>query len=201
MTGIIRVSKESIFSDLNNLKVVTTTSNEYADTFGFTEKEVFAAMDEQGLSEKKEVKKWYDGFTFGNVSEIYNPWSILNYLDTRKIGIYWANTSSNLLANKLIREGSADIKIAFEDLLNGKTFHTVLDEQIVFNQLGYKTSALWSLLLASGYLKIVHYEFNMQKKRPEYDLKLTNLEVQCMFEQMIGLQPIHLIIMVLFMPF
>ncbi len=185
MTGITRVSKESIFSDLNNLKVVTSASDEYADVFGFTEKEVFAGMEEQGLNGKEAVKRWYDGFTFGNVKDIYNPWSILNFLDTGKIGIYWANTSSNSLAGKLIREGSPDVKIVMEDLLKGKSFHTVIDEQIVFDQLECRTSALWSLFLASGYLKIEHYEFNVDKRKPEYDLKLTNLEVQCMFERMI----------------
>lgn len=185
MTGITRMSKESIFSDLNNLKVVTSASDEYADVFGFTEEEVFAGMDEQGLNDKEEVKRWYDGFTFGKAKDIYNPWSILNFLATGKIGIYWANTSSNSLAGKLVREGSTDVKIVMEDLLKGKSFHTVIDEQIVFDQLEYRTSALWSLLLASGYLKIEHYEFNLEKRKPEYDLKLTNLEVQCMFERMI----------------
>ncbi|MCI7322505.1 MAG: AAA family ATPase, partial [Lachnospiraceae bacterium] len=96
MTGITRVSKESIFSDLNNLKVVTTTSNEYATAFGFTEEEVFAALEDYGYGEKKEeVKGWYDGFIFGNHKDIYNPWSILNFLDTGKIATYWANTSAN----------------------------------------------------------------------------------------------------------
>ncbi len=107
MTGITRVSKESIFSDLNNLEVVTTTSDKYADCFGFTEEEVFQALDEFGLSEEKEdVKNWYDGFRFGNISGIYNPWSILNYLDKKKFAAYWATTSSNGLVGKLLREGS-----------------------------------------------------------------------------------------------
>ncbi len=95
MTGITRVSRKSIFSDLNNLKIVTTTSDEYADCFGFTEEEVFAVLDEYGRSDRKqEVKNWYDGFTFGEQTDIYNPWSILNYLDTGKAA-YWANSSSN----------------------------------------------------------------------------------------------------------
>ncbi len=103
LTGITRVSKESIFSDLNNLEVVTTTSDKYADIFGFTEGEVFSALEEHGLSEKKEeVKRWYDGFTFGRQSDIYNPWSIINYLDKRKAGSYWANTSSNSLIGKVL---------------------------------------------------------------------------------------------------
>ena len=105
MTGITRVSRESIFSDLNNLKVVTTTSEDYSDSFGFTEEEVFAALEEFEMPDRKqEVKRWYDGFTFGNRTDIYNPWSILNYLDTKRLGVYWANSSSNSLIGKPIRE-------------------------------------------------------------------------------------------------
>ncbi len=187
LTGITRVSKESIFSDLNNLKVVTTTSEKYEDYFGFTEKEVFVALDEYGLSDrKKEVKEWYDGFQFGEKTDIYNPWSIINFLAEKKVGTYWANTSSNNLVGKLIREGSPEIKMVMEGLLRGETFHTVLDEQIVFDQLGEGDDAVWSLLLASGYLKAVHYEFNIARRKAEYSLKLTNLEVQIMFEHMIA---------------
>lgn len=184
MTGITRVSKESIFSDLNNLKVVTTTSDEYGNSFGFTE-EVFAAMDEYGLNEKDKVKSWYDGFIFGKWKDIYNPWSILNYLDTGKLTTHWANSSSNSLVGKLIREGSPDIKTTMEDLLNGKIFNTIIDEQIVFSQLGNRTGAVWSLLVASGYLRIENYVINEKRGRIEYDLKLTNKEVRVMFEQMI----------------
>jgi hypothetical protein len=117
MTGITRVSKESIFSDLNNLEVVTTTSNKYATAFGFTEQEVFDAMDELGYTQKDEVKKWYDGFTFGEISDIYNPWSIINFLDKGILTVYWANTSSNSLVGKLLREGNPEIKQEFEELL------------------------------------------------------------------------------------
>lgn len=187
MTGITRVSKESVFSDLNNLEVITTTSDKYADCFGFTEEEVFAALEEYALSERRaEVKEWYDGFTFGNRTDIYNPWSILNYLDKGKIDCYWANSSSNNLAGKLIREGSPEIKMTMESLLKGESFHTTLDEQIVFDQLDQGDAPVWSLLLASGYLKVVHYEFNTLRRRAEYVLQLTNLEVRMMFEQMIG---------------
>ncbi len=186
MTGITRVSKESVFTDLNNLKVVTTTSDEYAVSFGFTEPEVFAAMDEYGYEEKEEVKCWYDGFTFGTHRDIYNPWSILNYLSKRQFLPYWANTSSNSLAGKLIREGSPEIKTAMEDLLTGKTLKTQIDEQIVFSQLSQKRSGIWSLLLASGYLKVEKYELDPKKGRPEYELTLTNKEVRIMFEDLIA---------------
>ena len=187
MTGITRVSKESIFSDLNNLKVVTTTSDEYADCFGFTEEEVFAGMDECGYTDRETVKSWYDGFTFGSKTDIYNPWSILNYLDTGEIKTYWANTSSNSLVGKLIRQGSRSIKTSFEALLTGEHLITPIDEQIVYNQLDENETAIWSLLLASGYLKVLDYEryAPMEANDPKYELELTNLEVKVMFQNMI----------------
>ena len=188
MTGITRVSKESIFSDLNNLTVVTTTSDKYADCFGFTEQEVFAAMDEQGMPEKQLVKKWYDGFTFGNITDIYNPWSIINYLDTGKIAAYWANTSANSLVGKLIREGRKNIKQSFELLLNREHLFTPIDEQIVYNQLYGNEKAVWSLLLASGYLKVIDYQRIRESdevREPVYELALTNLEVLFMFRNMV----------------
>lgn len=183
MTGITRVSRESIFSDLNNLKVVTTTSDEYADCFGFTEEEVFAALDEFGMSDKKqEVKRWYDGFVFGGQPDIYNPWSIINYLDTGKLGAYWANSSSNSLAGKLIREGSIDVKQDFENLILGKSIIKPIDEQIVYGELDGNEEGIWSLLLASGYLKVLHYEEDPESiDPPDYELALTNREVRRMF--------------------
>lgn len=181
MTGITRVSKESIFSDLNNLKVVTTTSDEYATSFGFTEEEVFAAMDEMGMTEKEKVKKWYDGFVFGKVRDIYNPWSIINLLDTGKFSTYWANTSSNSLVSRLIRQGSRRIKEQFETLMQGGCINTEIDEQIVYNLLDDNEEAIWSLLLASGYLKVL--QVNMEEEC--YQLTLTNYEVKRMFRNMI----------------
>lgn len=161
MTGITRISKESIFSDLNNLKVVTTTSDEYAEYFGFTEKEVVAALEEYEIPDKlSDIRRWYDGFTFGTKKDIYNPWSILNYLDTRKLGLYWANTSSNSLVGKLIQEGSKDVKQKFEYLLNGQCIDVLIDEQIIYDQLSVKESSIWSLLLASGYLKAAETRLN-----------------------------------------
>lgn len=186
MTGITRVSKESIFSDLNHLEVVSTTANKYTDCFGFTEEEVFAAMDECKLTDKETVKKWYDGFTFGAKTDIYNPWSILNYLDKGEVRTYWANTSSNSLIGKLIREGTPEIKKVMEDLLEGKVLRTQIDEQIVYNQLNQNDEAIWSLLLASGYLKVVKYTLNPDMGWPEYELALTNKEVRLMFEGMIA---------------
>lgn len=185
MTGITRVSKESIFSDLNNLTVVTTTSNLYAESFGFTQQEVWDALEEYGLSAAKDdVRRWYDGFTFGDKTDIYNPWSIINYLKFAKFSPYWANTSSNRLVGKLIREGSADTKMVMEDLLSGKALRTQIDEQIVFSQLGRKENAVWSLLLAGGYLRVKQWSMD-KRDRIIYELVLTNREVSLMFEQMV----------------
>lgn len=189
MTGITRVSKESIFSDLNNLKVVTTTSDKYATAFGFTEQEMFAALDECGLSEEKEkVKRWYDGFIFGNHADIYNPWSAINFLSTGKYDTYWANTSANSLVSKLIREGDKRVKITFERLLQGETVRCPIDEQIVYDQLDDNEAAIWSLLLASGYLKVLRYErmeLLAEGEEPLYDLTLTNHEVARTFYSMV----------------
>ena len=189
MTGITRVSKESIFSDLNNLEVVTTTSDKYATSFGFTEEEVFAALDECGLgSEKEQVKAWYDGFIFGSHADIYNPWSILNFLNKKKYTTYWANTSSNSLVGKLIREGGSDIKQDFETLMRGGHLFCAIEEQIIYNQLAQKESAIWSLLVASGYLKVLDYEKMNEldtEDRVRYEVTLTNREVRKMFSDMI----------------
>lgn len=186
MTGITRVSKESIFSDRNHLTVVTSTSEMYADCFGFTEEEVFAALDEYGMQDKRaEVKKWYDGFTFGKCKDIYNPWSIINYLKTGRLATYWANTSSNGLVDKLIREGSAEIKISMENLLKGEHLYKEIDEQIIFDQLDVDENAIWSLFLTSGYLKVESYALNEDTGADLYELALTNKEVQIMFRKMI----------------
>lgn len=189
MTGITRVSRESIFSDLNNLKVVTTTSSEYADSFGFTQEEVAAALEEYGQSEAmQEVKMWYDGFNFGERKDIYNPWSIINYLDTGKIAAYWANTSSNSLVAKLLREGSSDMKQKFEALLRGETLVTSIDEQIVYDQLDNDEPAIWSLLVASGYLKVQNFyaiDSGYDEGEFAYELVITNFEVKIMFRTMI----------------
>lgn len=189
MTGITRVSKESIFSDLNNLVVVTTTSNKYADSFGFTQEEVSNALMEYNLSDKEEeVKQWYDGFTFGNKTDIYNPWSITNFLDEKKFAAYWTNSSSNGLVSKLIQEGSKDIKQVLEELLKGGVFRTSIDEQIVFNQLEEDETAIWSLLLASGYLRVDQViPAKTDDDNEEYILKLTNSEVKRMFRSIIQL--------------
>ena len=186
MTGITRVSRESIFSDFNNPEVVTTTSSKYETVFGFTEKEVFATLDQFSLSDyKEEVKEWYDGFIFGEYGDIYNPWSILNFIEKKKFSTYWANTSANSLVGKLIREGNSDVKQTMEELLEGKELAVKIDEQIVFNQLDGDVNAIWSLLLASGYLKIMRAPKDCTDVDQFYRLAITNKEVQVMFQNMI----------------
>ena len=194
ITGITRVAKESIFTGMNNLDVITTTSSEYATDFGFTEEEVFTALDDAGLGDQKgKVKKWYDGFTFGTCTDIYNPWSIVSFIRKKgKYDTYWSNTSGNGLVNQLIQKGNAEIKQTMEDLLQGKSFEAEIDEKIVFDQLNGSANAVWSLLLATGYLKVLHVrtldedeEGIGEEGDVWYTLTITNLEVRRMFRGMV----------------
>lgn len=195
ITGITRISKESIFSDLNNLEIVTTTSQKYATAFGFTETEVFQALENAGLGKEKwNVRKWYDGFVFGNVSDIYNPWSIVSFISKNgSYDTYWSNTSGNGLINSLIQKGNSVTKQMVEELLQEKSIRVQIDEQIVFNQLTDNTNAVWSLLLATGYLKVLKTEMIMRNNERNnenegdvwYTLMLTNLEVKRMFRKMV----------------
>lgn len=186
LTGITRVGRESIFSDLNNLEVVTATSEKYADCFGFTRAEVDQALAEFHLEDTGErVKDWYDGFRFGKGHVIYNPWSIVNYLDKRKLQPYWANTSSNDMIGVLLKEGSNELKREFQQLLRGKTIRQSLDEQVVYQQLNQAESAVWSLLLAGGYLRVESCEMNEDTGEAEYELALTNREVTIMMRGLI----------------
>ncbi|MCR5169004.1 MAG: ATP-binding protein [Desulfovibrio sp.] len=182
MTGITRVSKESLFSGLNNLKVVTITSKLYTTSFGFTEDEVFAIMDEYNLKDKEEVKRWYDGFIFGGVEDIYNPWSIIGYLSEQSFEPYWAQTSSNALVGQLIANSSVKIKEETEDLLQGKSITVNFDEQVIFSQLYKKPGAIWSLLMAAGYVKPLRFD----RGRGEYEITLTNYEVKMLIDTMIS---------------
>lgn len=188
MTGITRISKESIFSDLNHLKIVTATSNKYADCFGFTKEEVLNSLKEYGLEDRKdEVKKWYNGFCFGNTKDIYNPWSILNYLDNRAAAPYWVNTSSNHLIGKLLQEGNKQVKESFEKLLRRECIYTEIDEQIVYDQLDIDENAIWSLMLASGYLKINNSRVKETSDEWDqvYELSVTNFEVLVMLKKLV----------------
>ena len=201
ITGITRVANvslrepaESIFTGMNNLDVITTTSDKYTTAFGFTEEEVFTALDDAGLGEQKEkVKKWYDGFIFGTSTDIYNPWSIVSFINKKgKYDAYWSNTSGNGLVNQLIQKGNSDIKQIMEDLLQNKSFEAEIDEKIVFDQLNGSADAVWSLLLATGYLKVLNVrtlDTDEEGVGAEgdvwYTLTITNLETKRMFRKMV----------------
>ena len=134
------------------------------------------------------MKEWYDGFTFGKYTDIYNPWSIINYLDEKKLASYWVNTSSNGLVNSLMRKGDAETKMIVEDLIRGKSFKAKIDEQIVFSQLDGNSDAVWSLLLASGYLKVMNIEV-LETETDHiqlYTLNCTNKETRFMFSRMVS---------------
>lgn len=181
LTGITRICKESIFSDLNNIDVVTQMSTKYDTAFGFTEEEVNAGLARVGLRDCQEkVKEWYDGFTFGLRRHMYNPWSVTKFIDAEGIfDTYWANTSNNKLVSSLLQKSSRNMKMAVEQLLEGKALHVEMDEQLDFSQLEYRESAIFSLLYATGYLRVD------QRNDQEYVLMLTNKEVEIMFRRII----------------
>ena len=186
LTGCLRVAKESIFTGLNNFKTNSILDEEYDETFGFVDDEVKEMLHYYGQDTHYEtVKEWYDGFTFGNKKDIYNPWSIINYLKFKKYETYWADSSSNGLVNELIRTGSAEIKNTMETLMAGGIVEKNIDEQIVFEQLKTNKDAVWSLLLASGYLRIEEFRTEGRLNKKIYSLKLTNYEVEQMFGTMI----------------
>ena len=186
ITGITRVSKESIFSDFNHVSIVSTLSKQYETSIGFTEEEVFAAMDEYGLTEKEKVKFWYDGFTFGNHSVMYNPWSIINYLKYQEFKPYWANTSSNGLVSLVLRQASPELKMEMERLLDGKSIKTSIDEQLIFDNLtgGGEDVSTYSLLLASGYMTGTLL-VNDEDEGEIYNIRITNHETRRMFKSLI----------------
>jgi uncharacterized membrane-anchored protein YjiN (DUF445 family) len=171
---------------LNNLEVISTTSDRYTTSFGFTETEVFAAMDEFDMDSKDEMKQWYDGFTFGNVTDIYNPWSVINALQKRQYMAYWANTSSNALLNKIVRQGDAELKMQLEELLKGNSITCFINEEIVYDQLDSNKDAVWSLMLASGYLKAEKVDLVGRLAKRLYTLRLPNMEVESMLNELIG---------------
>ena len=182
LTGITKVSSESIFSDLNHLDIVSTMSTKFSTCFGFTEDEVNTALGKYGLSKYREkVKLWYNGFIFGNTDNIYNPWSIINFLSLKKFDSYWTNTSSNNLVSKLIREGNQDIKKSFEDILRGNEIECKINEHIVYNDLEDNEEAIWNLLISSGYLKVQPCDNDDNI----HLVSVTNYETKKMFEALV----------------
>ncbi|PMC68543.1 hypothetical protein CJ209_09035 [Fusobacterium nucleatum] len=176
MTGIIRVIKAGIFSDLNNLKVYSILDKEYSDFFGFTQEEVKKALEDFNIEyELPEVKSWYDGYKFGN-SEVYNPWSILNFLQHKELEAYWVKTSSNFLIKEALKNTNLDVKESLENLFNGENVEEVITGNSDLSSL-LSYHDIWELLLFSGYLTI---DKKIDKKL--YSLRLPNREIKELFK-------------------
>ena len=176
MTGIIRVIKAGIFSDLNNLKVYSILDKEYSDFFGFTQEEVKKALEDFNIEyELPEVKSWYDGYKFGN-SEVYNPWSILNFLQHKELEAYWVKTSSNFLIKEALKNTNLDVKESLEDLFNGENVEEVITGNSDLSSL-LSYHDIWELLLFSGYLTI-----NKKIDKKLYSLRLPNREIKELFK-------------------
>ena len=176
MTGIIRVIKAGIFSDLNNLKIYSILDKEYSDFFGFTQEEVKKALEDFNIEyELPEVKSWYDGYKFGN-SEVYNPWSILNFLQHKELEAYWVKTSSNFLIKEALKNTNLDVKESLEDLFNGENVEEVITGNSDLSSL-LSYHDIWELLLFSGYLTI---DKKIDKKL--YSLRLPNREIKELFK-------------------
>ena len=181
VTGVLRVSGESLFSTFNNPKVYSIMSESYNEYFGFTEKETKELLEYYGLSLNEEVKNMYDGYIFGG-SHIYNPWSIINYAEDKKLIPYWLNTSSNELIIKCIRDCPENIKITIEKLLTGKSIPFIYDEHVTYKNYNILNSVnnVLNLLFASGYLTVARKEIDAFGKEITY-VKIPNMEVNYLF--------------------
>ena len=183
LTGVSRVAKESIFSGANNFKVYTVLDNEFADDFGITEEEMDKVIQDFEIEdEKEEIKKWYDGYTIGDVEGIYNPWSILNYLTDRKLIQYWVNTSSNDLI-KLVLKNSSTIKEKIERLLKDEEIEVPINLETVIVGIENNEDNIWGLMLGTGYLKVTEV---VNLAEHIYKVKLPNYEIKLLFQQIIN---------------
>ena len=186
MTGITRIGRESLFSDFNHANILTVFDDKYSQYFGFTEDEVFKALDNYGLDEKDKVKFWYNGFTIGSRHDIYNPWSIIKYLEKKRVGLYWVNTSRNTLLSNIIKSSDIDTKQDFEKLLMGESLTAYVDECVVFDDIQDNREAIWGLMIAAGYLRaeVLSEEFD-EYANNKCLFSITNYETQCMFRNLI----------------
>jgi hypothetical protein len=183
LTGILRISKESIFSGLNNMLTFTILNEKFQDKFGLLEKEVAQLLEEYGLGTMLDgMRDWYNGYRVGSCHGIYNPWSVLTCIwYNGTLSPYWVNTSDNALMKQLITEGGKDLKADVEELLRGGCIEKTIDEGIVFSELEGNPDAIWSLLLYCGYLSL--------DKTPSYGipcrLRIPNFEVYALYQSMI----------------
>ena len=156
LTGILRIAKESIFSGLNNVGTFTILNKTFQDKFGLLESEVQELLKSYGLSQKlPEFREWYNGYRIGSCTGIYNPWSVLNCIKEQgDLAPYWVNTSDNALMKELIAKSRWHLKADIERLLNDEIVEKKIEEGIVFSELEQGSSAIWSLLLFTGYLTL-----------------------------------------------
>jgi hypothetical protein len=185
ITGILRVAKESLFSGVNNLRVYSLLHPQYSNYFGFTEEEVTNLAKKANLTDKlPEIKDWYNGYQIGNTT-LYNPWSIVNCMQDKVLRPYWVNTSDNALIKTLLLQSSNDFKAAFEELLQDRPVQKLIDESMVFGDLDKSETAVWSLLLMAGYLKVIDHESTHQGIFAT--LKIPNKEVKDLYRQIVEL--------------
>ena len=184
ITDILRVSKESIFTGLNNVSVYSILDDEFSDKFGFTEIETKQILTDFEVStEYEQIKKWYDGYKIGNTLDIYNPWSILNYAISFKSGFktFWANTSSDDLIKEQLKKKDANIlREQLLKLINNETIDKEIDENFVFTDLDTDKELLWTLLTFSGYLTSKN-----KTGRKSYELCIPNYEIKTVFQDII----------------
>lgn len=182
ITGITRIAKESLFSDLNNAKLYSMANDTYAQYFGFTQEEVLNILDCQDIQEKELVKSMYDGHTIGHMTDIYNPWSITNYMADRIPALYWANSGGTKLLSDIFSKGKDSLRLDLETLINGGSIHKTIDETIIFEDLFTDENSVWSLLFSAGYLKATNLVVD---KYVTADFSLTNVESLCSMENFI----------------
>ena len=190
ITGCLRISKESIFTGLNNLKVDSVLRTEYGDSFGFTESEVEEMLAYYNLQEElTEVKRWYDGYLFNDI-EIYNPWSIINYIYDRDHKItkfalpYWSNTSSNSIIREMVGEADQEAKADLETLINGGTIENPVHEDITYGDIHQTQDNLWNFLFFTGYLKKVGEQ--KEGNNLKLAMKIPNIEIATIYENSIS---------------
>ena len=176
MTGILRIVKEGIFSDLNNLIVYTVLDKKYSSYFGLTEEEIIQGLEEYGLiNSLKDVRKWYNGYKFGKI-DVYNPWSIINYLNNKELRAYWVNTSNDNTINRLIKNANLSMFEDLKKIFEGKSINKVVN---VFSNMSKMSSPqeIWHLMLFSGYLTV---EDKLEMN--QFSLRIPNYEVQTFFK-------------------
>ena len=182
LTGIVRVAKENIFSGLNNLEVYDIFNPKYPSYFGLTQKEVESALKYYEVDfEIDKVRDWYDGYKFGGI-EIYNPWSITKYLKYKELGAYWVNTSDNLLIYDTLKKGDLEIIEDLKQLIERKELVKSLDKGFSFEDLKISPGYIWSLMIASGYLRVVR-KLNDDPFSTDYVVDIPNLEILSFFEK------------------